>query len=132
MTIRTWCKHGHLIQRAFGPRRSFRVIPSKRSNEMVRIRSGVEEVGVHGTSSEVVVHVATVVVLGRFEEVLGVIRTCRSCSCDGSHTRFGKDLSFRYEALPVGYLSNPRSRSWRNQWLWRRMVVDVQGHRSGT
>ena len=61
-TIRTWCKHGHLIQRAFGPRRSFRVIPSKRSNETVRIRSGVEEVGVHGTSSEVVVHVATVVV----------------------------------------------------------------------
>ena len=60
-TIRTWCKHGHLIQRAFGPRRSFRVIPSKRSNETVRIRSGVEEVGVHGTSSEVVVHVATVV-----------------------------------------------------------------------
>ena len=63
MTIRTWCKHGHLIQRAFGPRRSFRVIPSKRSNETVRIRSGVEEVGVHGTSSELVVHV-------RFGEVL--------------------------------------------------------------
>ena len=60
---RARCKHMvHLRQHAFGPRRSFRVIPSKRFNETVRIRSGVEEVGVHGTSSEVVVHVATVVV----------------------------------------------------------------------
>ena len=61
-TIRTWCKHGHLIQRAFGPRRSLsRGYTLKRAFETVRIRSGVEEVGVHGTSSEVVVHVATVV-----------------------------------------------------------------------
>ena len=80
--IRTWCKHGHLIQRAFGPRRSFRVIPSKRSNETVRIRSGVEEVGVHGTSSEVVVHG-----VGRGSSCLRGDGSGSSCSRDGSGSR---------------------------------------------
>ena len=82
MTIRTWCKHGHLIQRAFGPRRSFRVIPSKRSNDTVRIRSGVEEVGIHGTSSEVVVHG-----VGRGSSCSRGDGSGSSCSRDGGGSR---------------------------------------------
>ena len=67
---------------AFGPRRSFRVIPSKRSNETVRIRSGVEEVGVHGTSSEVVVHG-----VGRGSSCSRGDDSGSSCSRDGSGSR---------------------------------------------
>ena len=60
---RTRCKNGHLIQHAFGPRTSSRCYTFEACVFGAdRVRYDVEEVDVLGSSWEVVVYVATVVV----------------------------------------------------------------------